>query len=379
MHLFCKKVITETAKYDKVFLIHWDDSEYQNNLYDQINQISKDTTHTQKIAILLGRQEPMYYVPTAQLPLQIINLMQCLKQNSLFALDLFFTDWMCDCYDGTFVNFVEQNGHRCHVIDLNFPVAPFDIGLQQSTDPQINKISYNISHANMAFRMHRELFSKFLIKNELHKSQVVAINDKKSKLFAKNCIGDGNDVDNLMITHPLLYRDEWPYSQGLKDLWRDVPLVLHRHDSITKPEPDNESNHDSTDKPFILTAGVNIVSETVFDYPKKFITEKTMQAILNNRPFVIIGPSGTLEYLRSKGLKTFDHIFDESYDLIQDPNQRLEAIMNLVKKISAYPISDIKQMVSKATDVILHNHDKIVTLRKNLNKQAKDCIIRICQ
>ena len=141
----------------------------------------------------------------------------------------------------------------------------------------------------------------------------------------------------------------------------------------------NESNHDSTDKPFILTAGVNIVSETVFDYPKKFITEKTMQAILNNRPFVIIGPSGTLEYLRSKGLKTFDHIFDESYDLIQDPNQRLEAIMNLVKKISAYPISDIKQMVSKATDVILHNHAKIVTLRKNLNKQAKDCIIRICQ
>ena len=371
MHLFCKKVITETAKYDKVFLIEWAYCEIGNKLYDQINAIGKETNYKQKIAIVMGRNEPMYYVPTAQLPLQILNLMECLKQNNLFNIDLFFSDWMYDCYDLTFRHFVEQNGHRCHVIDINFPIAPDDIRLQQTTDPQIEKITHNISHANNAFRMHRELFSKFLIKNALHKSQVVAINRKAFVPF-----NEENDTSSLTFTYPCFGRNEWPFSQSLKDLWRDVPLVTHRHDSITKPSPNDAS---SSDRSFILNAGVNIVSDTIFDYPRKFITEKIFQAILYNRPFIYIGPSGTLEYLRSKGFKTFNCIFDESYDLIEDPNQRLEAIMNLVKNISAYPIGDIKQMITKASDVIFHNHNKIVSLRKNLNKQVKDSIIRLCQ
>ena len=371
MHLFCKKVITETAKYNKVFLIEWAYCELGNNLYNQINEISKETNSTQRIAIVMGRNEPMYYVPTAQLPLQIFNLMDSLKQNNLFNIDLFFTDWMYDCYDSTFKHFVEANGHRCHVIDINFPIAPDDIQLNQSRDTQIDKIKHNISHANNAHRMHRELFSKFLIKNSLHKSQVVAINRKAFVPF-----NEENNTDSLTFTYPCFARNEWPFSQSLKDLWRDVPLETHRHDSITKPSTNEAS---SSDRSFILNAGVNIVSDTIFDYPRKFITEKIFQAILYNRPFIYIGPSGTLEYLRSKGFKTFDNIFDESYDLIEDPNQRLEAIMNLVKNISAYPIGDIKQMITKATDTILHNHNNIVSLRKNLNKQVKDSIIRLCQ
>ena len=371
MHLFCKKVITETAKYNKVFLIEWAYCELGNNLYDQINEISKETNSTQRIAIVMGRNEPMYYVPTAQLPLQIFNLMDSLKQNNLFNIDLFFTDWMYDCYDSTFKHFVEANGHRCHVIDINFPIVPDDIRLQQNRDPQIDKIKHNISHANNAHRMHRQLFSKFLIKNSLHKSQVVAINHRAFVPF-----NEENNTDSLTFTYPDHAKVEWPYSKSLKDLWRDVPLETHRHDSITKPSPYDKS---SSDRSFILLAGVNIVSDTIFDYPKKFITEKIFQAILYNRPFIYIGPSGTLKYLRSKGFKTFDNIFDENYDLIEDPNQRLEAIMNLVKKISTYPISDIKQMITKSTDTILHNHNNIVSLRKHLKTQVKDSIIRLCQ
>ena len=371
IHLFCKQVITETAKFDKVFLIEWAYCELGNNLYDQINEISKETNSTQRIAIVMGRNEPMYYVPTAQLPLQIFNLMDSLKQNNLFNIDLFFTDWMYDCYDSTFKHFVEANGHRCHVIDINFPIVPDDIQLQQSRDPQIDKIKHNISHANNAHRMHRQLFSKFLIKNSLHKSQVVAINHRAFVPF-----NEENNTDSLTFTYPDHAKVEWPYSQSLKDLWRDVPLETHRHDSITKPSPDDKS---SSDRSFILLAGVNIVSDTIFDYPKKFITEKIFQAISYNRPFIYIGPSGTLKFLRSKGFKTFDNIFDENYDLIEDPNQRLEAIMNLVKKISTYPISDIKQMITKSTDTILHNHNNIVSLRKHLKTQVKDSIIRLCQ
>ena len=57
-----------------------------------------------------------------------------------------------------------------------------------------------------------------------------------------------------------------------------------------------------------------------------FVTEKTFKPIELSHPFVIYGNRGTLEYLRGLEFETFDHAIDESYDLADNIETRLQAI-----------------------------------------------------
>jgi len=58
------------------------------------------------------------------------------------------------------------------------------------------------------------------------------------------------------------------------------------------------------------TAFLNIVTETNYQtdgYP--FLTEKTFKPIIGMRPFLILGPNGTLDWLHNNGFKTFNSDF----------------------------------------------------------------------
>lgn len=81
--------------------------------------------------------------------------------------------------------------------------------------------------------------------------------------------------------------------------------------------------------------GIEVVLETLFDTTKNQLTEKSLRPIAAGRPFMLVGAPGSLQYLRDYGFKTFDGLIDESYDTIQDPVARLEAVIAEMKRISA--------------------------------------------
>jgi hypothetical protein len=72
----------------------------------------------------------------------------------------------------------------------------------------------------------------------------------------------------------------------------------------------------------------HIVTETVFYYDKLHLTEKIFKPIVSKQPFMLLAAPGNLAYLKSYGFKTFDSVIDESYDLIQDPDLRIEAVVD---------------------------------------------------
>jgi hypothetical protein len=79
---------------------------------------------------------------------------------------------------------------------------------------------------------------------------------------------------------------------------------------------------------------VEVVLETLFDDSRLHLTEKSLRPIACAQPFILAGTHGSLEYLHSYGFKTFDHIWDESYDLIEDPEERLIRIADLMRQIA---------------------------------------------
>jgi hypothetical protein len=75
-----------------------------------------------------------------------------------------------------------------------------------------------------------------------------------------------------------------------------------------------------------------LVTETVATGQRHHLTEKTFKPIALGMPFVIVGTKGSLEYLRSYGFRTFEGIWDESYDLAED-DVRIQRIASLLRSL----------------------------------------------
>lgn len=121
---------------------------------------------------------------------------------------------------------------------------------------------------------------------------------------------------------------------------------------------------------------LQVITETVFNYPTTFITEKTMKPIANKRPFVIVGPVGSLTRLHELGFKTFRDFWDESYDQIADPDERILAVVDIIESICNRSISELQDLCIKMGNVLHYNFAYYINDFKNneLVKFEQACI-----
>ena len=103
----------------------------------------------------------------------------------------------------------------------------------------------------------------------------------------------------------------------------------------------------------------HIVTETVFYHDKLHLTEKIFKPIVAQRPFMLAAAPGNLAYLKSYGFRTFDQWIDESYDSIQDPDQRLQAIVDQTQRLCAMSDSELRQMHQEMQPVLEHNFNHL--------------------
>ena len=103
-----------------------------------------------------------------------------------------------------------------------------------------------------------------------------------------------------------------------------------------------------------------VVETSVFN--KNFHpTEKTIRNFLLRKPFLVFSSQHYLKYLRRIGFKTFGNIIDESYDDIECPKQRCDAIIREVKRICDNDIIGNNQ--SYFDSVCEHNYKQMSSLQ----------------
>jgi hypothetical protein len=79
---------------------------------------------------------------------------------------------------------------------------------------------------------------------------------------------------------------------------------------------------------------IEVVLETLFDDKRLHLTEKSLRPIACGHPFILAATHGSLQYLRNYGFRTFGNVIDEGYDLIENPSDRLKAIVMAMKQIT---------------------------------------------
>jgi hypothetical protein len=100
---------------------------------------------------------------------------------------------------------------------------------------------------------------------------------------------------------------------------------------------------------------IEVVLETLFDDDRLQLTEKSLRPIACAQPFILAGTHGSLEYLRSYGFKTFGNIWDEGYDSINDPEERLIKIADLMKQIANWDPRVRERKMSEAQAIADYN------------------------
>jgi hypothetical protein len=102
------------------------------------------------------------------------------------------------------------------------------------------------------------------------------------------------------------------------------------------------------------STAVSVVLETIFDN-RIHLTEKTLRPIACGHPFVLAAGPGSLKLLRSYGFQTFHGYIDESYDDIQDSQQRLEAIIKEMKRIKDLSPAEFSNFRSAIQSIAQYN------------------------
>ena len=103
-----------------------------------------------------------------------------------------------------------------------------------------------------------------------------------------------------------------------------------------------------------LNTYISIVTETNFDNKILQVTDKVFKPIVNLQPFIYVSSYGGLQHIRDLGYHTFDFI-DESYDLIEDEEERLRTIKNEVHRLINLGLNDIHDIYYGIMDVLRYN------------------------
>ena len=130
----------------------------------------------------------------------------------------------------------------------------------------------------------------------------------------------------------------------------DLPLIIDRSANHA------DRSHSLDFWPWATRSFCHVVTETVYESSRLHLTEKTFKPIVLEQPFVLVAPRGSLCYLRSYGFQTFNSIWSEHYDTLED-DQRIDAILDILQEIDSWSATETAINQQKIANVVQHNKD----------------------
>jgi hypothetical protein len=128
-------------------------------------------------------------------------------------------------------------------------------------------------------------------------------------------------------------------------------------------------------EPYIDTY-FSLITETVFDYPYSFRTEKIAKPLAMAHPWIAVANRGFYRDLRELGFRTFDHVIDESFDLIDDNQVRVERITDVVEDLCR---QDLAAFLAAAEEVCKYNQQHLSQLVPRIQSEFPDRLQKFTQ
>lgn len=246
-------------------------------------------------------------------------------------------------------------------------IQDFNIGLAKT------KVSYVAPHRtikkkfSILSRNYRDwrlkLYARLVQENLLYKVMYSFSNIDPyvtpNKIFDNELLKQILKENNFTIDETLnKWIDNIPYQLGIvEDKFSDVTYFTiastHMHILV-------ESHFDT----FLNYHGPRCQER---DFAPAFLTEKTYKVIAQNKPFIAFSTPYFLEGLRELGFKSFNGIINEDYDLIVNDNERLEAVVQEIKRINSLGKKEFNSLIDRTKEITSFNAQKLLEHKKDID------------
>jgi hypothetical protein len=202
--------------------------------------------------------------------------------------------------------------------------------------------------------------------------------------------------DSNMLQHGLCSFNEVGYADLIgmmpDNLFAELPLILDKpadqtaaewiYESVNRHQYyDDVKKHDNQYAPILDDSLVSVVAETgggtpenipedwinnnwYFYYEEGFITEKTFRTIANGHPVIWVAEHGTTKVMQRLGFKTYSEFWDESYDAIRDPVDRINAVIDVLKDLSKLNTQERQDLWQRMVPTLQYNQQLIFNLKQ---------------
>ena len=110
----------------------------------------------------------------------------------------------------------------------------------------------------------------------------------------------------------------------------------------------------------------SLVTETVFNYPYSFRTEKIWKPVAVGHPWIAVANRGFYQDIHNLGFKTFGHLLDESFDEIYNSQDRIERIAQVVEDLCQ---QDLASFYKECYNVCKYNQALYTEMRHQVPRE----------
>ena len=202
-----------------------------------------------------------------------------------------YIQWLADTQSPKLFEIMYSNTFLKVFLDANVPTEPI---VNQSI---VNSDAKDYNSLNRVFRPHRGAHLYKIAKDSILNNGLVSANEIFEDITAVK-LSNGLDYYTVMSAN---------YPKFIDGNWSNVNAGPQYNIDIYK------------------NSLISFVTETKFDEPSVFPTEKIYKPLMLGHPIILLAAAGTLEGIRSLGFKTDWCGIDSSYNDIEDDVLRLQA------------------------------------------------------
>ena len=235
-----------------------------------------------------------------------------------------------------------------------------NIQAQQHTEDIFNKVNkpYKFLFLNGRARPHRKyLYEKFKRLGILNQCLWTMLDSKPTIVRHFNFVE--NDI-NIMATPSALQRlpDQYEVEQYREPTFGPI----NPDNSFLKQELFRREWGEIylTPEPYVDTY-FSLVTETICaESPYSFRTEKIAKPLAIGHPFIVVSNAGFYRDLHNLGFKTFGHVIDESFDQIENHQDRCNRVIDIVADLCQ---QDLASFLKECYTVCKYNQEHLAVLR----------------
>ena len=128
-------------------------------------------------------------------------------------------------------------------------------------------------------------------------------------------------------------------------------------------------------EPYIDTY-FSLVTETVCDYPYSLRSEKIYKPIAMGHPWIVTANRGFYRDIRNQGFRTYDHLIDESFDSIDNNQDRLDKIVAVVQDLCQ---QDLAEFLVAAKQTSKYNQQHMAELGPKIRAEFPQQFLRFVE